>query len=258
MVNLSVSKKNQKKKIPERIPPPSFKEALVEWGINFLFHLTYYSYVESIFRRGILARSKVNVLKEKVNMYRRNIQLRGERVYRNKYNEDLKNYARLFLVSETPMLRDLLFSFKLYHKMILIPIKPEVMDDLKPIYFTNATCGSPNFKRYESIKDLENLNWNYILNPYEKFLATLKDTRAFDDFKACRGAEILIYDKVPTKYLTNRVYVYSSEAKNLLIQNLGSFKDKIEIIVDHHHDFFPISPKSKQYWKRINYYDSYH
>ncbi len=100
------------------------------------------------------------------------------------------------------------------------------------------------------------MKWNYILDPYEKFIATIKDhSGGFTYFKACRGAEILVHTKVHQKYLFNKVYVFSSEAKRKVLKTIDPFKTKIKIKVDFRREYFPLSPYSKEYWRRINYYN---
>lgn len=233
----------------------SFIDTLSSKSITKLFHLTMCSQVDSIYQRGILSRNKASKIRKNCEPYRRNVQKRGERNFKEKFREDIKDFVRLFFVSNTPMLRELCFSHHKYNELALIPVKVEIMDKAPRMYFTNATCSYEKFERFNNIGDLNKIKWDYLSEPYEKFIAFKKKLGiSWNLFKAYRGAEILIHSEIPVPYLYKKVYVFSIEAQKELLSSLTLSMLGVKIRVDVKRKYFPLSTRSRKYWKRINNY----
>jgi len=84
-----------------------------------------------------------------------------------------------------------------------------------------------------------------------------KKLNKYQTFKEQRGAEVLIYEKVPREYISSEVFVFSQNAKKELTEVLKRKNiklDNITIKIDKDRNFFPLSTRSKNYWKKINKY----
>jgi len=236
----------------------SFNDALGKKGIRSLFNITDISKIPSILKNGLLCRNDAKELDIDLDCYLIDAQKKGEINMKINYNDDICNYARLFFVSHTPMLRQILFSSHLYDTTALIQIDPKIMDYTERVYYTNTSTTNKNFNRFSSPNDLYNLNWNYLLDDYEKYISLYKrknKSNEYHIFKEQRGAEVLIFEKVPKEYISCEIFVFSQNAKKKLTEVL--MKNDINIIsikVDKDRNFFPLSPLSKNYWKKINKY----
>lgn len=238
----------------------SFKDILKKKGIKTLFHITGLSKIPSILKNGVLCRNAVKELDTDLEYYLKNAQKKGEINMKKNYDDDICNYARLFFVSHTPMLRKILFSNHLYDTTAIIQIDPIIMDYTKRVYYTNTSCTNEDFNRFSSPNDLNNLEWNYLLDDYEKYISLYKmqkKSNKFQIFKEQRGAEVLIFEKVPREYISSEIFVFSQNAKIELTEVLRRNNMKLNIIsikVDKDRNFFPLSTRSKNYWKKINKY----
>ena len=238
----------------------SFKDNLKKKGITTLFHITDISKIPSILKNGILCRNAVKEFDNNLEYYLKDAQKKGEINMKENYDDDICNYARLFFVSHTPMLRKILFSYHLYDSTVIIQIDPKIMDYAKKVYYTNKSCTKKNFNRFSSPNDLNNLEWHFLLDDYEKYISLYKMQKKlnkYQTFKEQRGAEVLIYEKVPREYISSEVFVFSQNAKKELTEVLKRKNiklDNITIKIDKDRNFFPLSTRSKNYWKKINKY----
>ena len=238
----------------------SFKDALAKKGIRTLFHITDISKIPSILKNGLLCRNAVKEIDIDLDYYLKNAQKQGEINMKMNYNDDICDYTRLFFVSDNPMLRKILFSYHLYDTTAIIQIDPEIMDFTERLYFTNTSCTKKDFNRFSSPNNLNNLEWNYLLDDYEKYISLYKMENKLNEyqiFKEKRGAEVLIFEKVPREYINSEILVFSLNAKKKLIKVLTRNDINLNIIsikVDKDRKFFPLSTRSKNYWKKINKY----
>lgn len=161
------------------------------------------------------------------------------------YDDDICNYTRLFFVSHTPMLRKILFSNHLYDTTAIIQIDPIIMDYAKRVFYTNTSCTNEDFNRFSSPNELNNLEWKYLLDDYEKYISLYKmqnKLNKYQIFKEQRGAEVLIFEKVPREYIGSEIIVFSKNAKKELTEILRRNEIELNLIsikVDKDRNFFP-------------------
>jgi len=238
----------------------SFKDILKKKGIKTLFHITGISKIPSILKNGVLCRNAVKELDTDLEYYLKNAQKKGEINMKKNYDDDICNYARLFFVSHTPMLRKILFSNHLYDTTAIIQIDPIIMDYVKRVFYTNTSCTNEDFNRFSSPNELNNLEWKYLLDDYEKYISLYKmqnKLNKYQIFKEHRGAEVLIFKKVPREYISSEIIVFSKNAKKKLTEILRRNEIKLNLIsikVDKDRNFFPLSTRSKYYWKKVKKY----
>ena len=231
----------------------TYKKFLAEKGIDKLFYVTDISNVPSILNSGIFSRNEI----KRNNINFRDISFSSVQNVRRKnmrknHKMDVHDFACLFLTPHTPMLRHVCFHQHKDHEVVLLQLDPSLMDNSDKVYFTDKSCTKNDFNLYNKIIYLDQLNWNYLTKDYD-FLISGMDSKEKDKFKGCRGAEILIYEKINTSYIIPTIIAKSQKAKSTLSTLLNETKFKnVQINIDNYK--FPLRHGSNAYINKMRKY----
>jgi len=233
-----------------------FKIALEEKGVYSLFYICGFENIPSILQMGILSRNysmKKNI--EFIDISLSEVQRHRKKHMKDNYNLNIHDFACLFFISHTPMLRNVCFSQYKDHEIAIIQLDPRLMDDLDNVFFTDRSCARKNFNLYNNLEDLNILNWEYITKDYDLIFSAIKPEEVYE-FKGIRGAEVLISEKIDPYYIIPEIIVKSEKAKEslsklLLEKNLGS----ISLLVDPYS--FPLRTSSNAYKSKMRKFRSY-
>lgn len=232
----------------------SFSNALREKGIKKLIHITDYSNLPSILCKGLFSRNKLrrhNI--PLINHASENVQRKCEKNMKINYDLDICDYVRLFFKGNTPMLRDICFNKKKHNRTIILQIEPEIVDD-RESHFTDISCSRREFEWFNSteVEKLENLDWEVLDDDFDLLIRNCEEETVKKEYIGKRGAEILILEEVPTRYIVKKILSFSFKTAghvfNLLEENNIS---DIIIKIDDKRKYFPAFPYSRVYWDKV-------
>lgn len=188
----------KEKEIEERINDELYKVYRKDWKlfkvylkkhrIRYLYHFTDQENLKSIINYGGLfswsycKKNNIDIERPGSNELSRSLD--------KKY--DLENYVRLSLTSDHPMLYSALKDKRILTPIVL-KIDPEIIY-LKKVKFSNTNATKSNKEIGDTFDYFNNIKFEVIKNDY----MTIDDSE-----KPYYQAEILIYESVPIKYITN-------------------------------------------------------
>ena len=238
-----------------------FSNALKQKGIKKLIHITDYSNLPSILSKGLLSRNEIKRNRiSYINHTSEGVQRKCERNMKKNYNVDICDYVRLFFVGNTPMLRDICFGKKKHNQTIILQINLEVLDE-RISYFTNISCNRREVEWYNStneVEKLEELDWKVLNNDFDLLIRkckneNIKGENIKGEYIGKRGAEILILEKIPPRYISKKVFVFSFKAAGKVYNFLEKNNiNDVKVKIDHKRKYFPAFPYSDIYWDKVN------
>lgn len=173
-----------------------FNKFIKKRNVKGLYHFTDKQNINSIIENGGL-HSWVYCLKNNIEILKPGGDDLSRKLDKSK---NLENYVRLSFTSNHPMMYSALKDGRLSNPVIL-EIKPEVIY-WKKTKFSNVNATKNNAKIGETFEDFEKIKVEMIKE--KTYLQT-------DDIdKPFYQAEVLVYEKIPLKFITN---IYSIENK---------------------------------------------
>jgi len=186
----------------------------VKMNIDYLYHMTHISNLDSIFEYGLKSHGnkyvKIDISNKDVNK-RREV---NETIYRHKIHDYVPFYfnprnAMMFVRKEEDIVI-LAFDKNLFLK-----------NRDKKVIFTDRNASTEDVLFYKDLKDLDKLNWEYI---------KAESWGGEKDIKQKMMAEVLIYKEVEIKYL-QKIFVKDEVMKKELLKKYwikkNNFSDKI-------------------------------
>lgn len=190
-----------------QIPKKSQEEIILnDYGINYIYHMTHIDNLTNILQNGILAHNNslvnIDISNKEVNDRRNSIE--------PIYHRNIHSYVPFYFNPKNAML----YSKKdMQGYLVILAI------DKKLIYqdnslFTDGNAAASITKFYKHLTKIQYLNWNCL---------NAKTWFNIEDGKRMRMAEVLVFDKVQTKYI-QKIYCNNNHIKqyieNLLPNNL--------------------------------------
>lgn len=182
---------------------PNITNALNQYGVASVWHMTHKNNIREILRSGILSNKTAYETKNPLDISDHGVQ-RWRELKDPIHGRKLHEYAPTYINIKNPMLyvrRDI------QHDLCLIEISLSVLLDNNFI-FTDGNAAARNTNFYKEANDLDKLPWDVLNASY---------WNNFPDGKRKRCSEILIYPKVEKKYIT-KLHCFSSSTFNYLSQ----------------------------------------
>lgn len=216
-----LEKETNRKLEESKVARNSYKSKLKELGIDYLYYISDLDNVPSILKEGILSRNQIkNLTINFTDISVTSVQKKRKSYMKSNYGKDIHDFACLFFDSHTPMLRQLVFEFQKDHEVAILQVDPAILDVSLKSYYTDKSCNRSDFKMYNELKDLNNLKWEYITRDYDLIKSKIDKSKE-SYLKGIRGAEILVKNKVPPRFISQEIIVKSKKAKKRLIQILN-------------------------------------
>lgn len=196
------SKRKQKLEVIFFDSEKKIKEIFLEYKITSFWHLTHKSNIHSIIKNGILNHSDAY----QSDVVPIDISDPGAQQWRDRteplYKRKIHDYANLYINPRNPML----YARKeLQVDLCLVEISLSVLAENQYL-MTDGNAASHDTKFYSSASSLELLPWDVLRAGYWNDLP---------DGKRKRCAEVLVYPKIPPKFIV-RIHCYSNSTLDLL------------------------------------------
>ena len=167
--------------------------------LKFLFHITSIDNLPSIARSGLLSHNLAHKRHKPTDISLKEVQKRRSNKTDPIYCRPLHDYVPLFFRARNAML----FSCRdLQPRLAVLYVNSSVL--LRPnIVFTDGNAAAIETRFFNRVDDLQCLDWRCLKAKY---------WTQFEDGKRKRGAEVLIPDKIASKFVSH-VVVFSSDAR---------------------------------------------
>lgn len=192
------------------------KEILWNYGINYLYHMTYKDNLEGILKNGLKSHNQVR--RENIN----NVDISDNQVNDRRsrkepiYQKSIQDYVPLYFNPKNPML---FVRKEMQDDIVILGIDPMVLYQKNSI-FTDGNAASNPTKFYKETDKLENLNWQCIRAGYWS---------SFDDGKRQRCSEVLIYPIIESNQIM-KIFCNNPITKEFVKQKIDNFANgKIEV-----------------------------
>jgi hypothetical protein len=190
------------------------QEIFEQYGIEYLYHMTYISNISSILSLGLLSHKQAHyykLIKQDIS----DVDVQNIRHTKKVRGMSLHNYVPLYFNPKNPMLYR---RKNLQNNIVLLGVDPLVLVDSRNVFSDgNASCSQTKF--YWDLKMLSRLNW-YIIRQ-----STWHDQ---PDGKRIKCAEVLVYPNVPVTKI-NKIFCYSEQVAKQIYTWLG---DNLSIQVE--------------------------
>jgi len=176
-----------------------------EYGIKYLYHMTYISNLTSIITNGLLSHNKayerglieVDISNPDVQDIRANLPI---------YERPLHEYVPLYFSPRNPML----YSRKEHQEdIVIIGIDPQLLLETNVI-FSDGNAASKGTQFYRGVQMLNQLQWNIIR---AKFWCD------FEDGKRIKCAEVLVYPTVAPNRI-KAIFYRSEKHSNAILATI--------------------------------------
>jgi len=176
----------------------AFTDQLVRFDIHHLYHMTHRLNVKSILQNGILSHSDAHQGFNAVDIADNEVNIRRSR--KETFNgRNLHSYVPLYFNPKNPMLYA---RKKIQDDIVILAIDRSVINDKNSI-FTDGNAASVNTVFYNSLSDLDNLDWKCIRG---------NSWNEIEDGKRKRCAEVLVFPKIEVCYVSG---IYCSNQNTL-------------------------------------------
>lgn len=170
-------------------------EYLLEYNINYLYHMTNISNLSSIFQHGLLSHNDAHKLTKLTDISNGDVQtLRKGKIINN---IPLHSYVPFYFSIKNPMLS---YLRDIQANIVFIGIDPLLLLDPNTI-FSDGNAAANNTKFYQGVSSLSQLPWNIINAHY---------WNEFEDGKRIKCAEVLVYPRVSSQSFL-KIFCYSNK-----------------------------------------------
>lgn len=201
------------------------KQTLLNYGIEYLYHMTHKNNLEGILRNGLKSHNEIR--KENVN----NVDISDNEVNNRRarretiFNRSIHDYVPLYFNPKNPMLY---VRKDIQDDIIILAIDPMLLYEDSTL-FTNGNAAANATLFYNDIYDLENLD---CINA--DYWST------FQDGKRIRCSEALIYPKIGINHIM-KIFCSNSYTRDFVkhkIDNFANKEIKVEIEPDLYFDIW--------------------
>lgn len=163
-----------------------------EYGIKYLYHMTYINNLTSIITNGLLSHNKAYE-RGLIEVDISNPDVQDRRANRTIDERPLHEYVPLYFSPRNPML----YSRKEHQEdIVIIGIDPQLLLETNVI-FSDGNAAARETKFYRGVQMLNQLQWNIIW---------AKSWPDFEDGKRIKCAEILVYPTVAPNRIKTILY----------------------------------------------------
>lgn len=205
---------------------------LNQYQITYLYHMTHKSNLENILRNGLLSHNEAHRGLNQIDIADNEVNTRrGKR--EPIFNRSIHDYVPLYFNPKNPML----FRRKnIQNDIVIIAIDSNLLLG-QNVLFTDGNAASQTTSFYNSLNNLNRLNWQCIRSEY---------WNDYQDGKRIKCAEVLVYPKIEVSsikkiicnnqvtlnFVRTKIRANSSIASevnnNLYFNSGGSFYNQIE------------------------------
>lgn len=180
------------------------EEILDYYEIDGLYHFTHVDHVQSIFKDGLLSHNNAHqrgVVQHDIS----NVDVQDLRARRCVGGRPLHDYVPLYFNPRNAMLYQVFQEFTL-KDLVVLRLSRKLMLQ-KGVWFTDGNAANTPTLSYDSLEDLDKLDWECIRAEY---------WTDYEDGKRKCMAEILIPDKISANYIKRRshLFVENQETRN--------------------------------------------
>lgn len=180
------------------------EEILDYYEIDGLYHFTHFDHIQTIFRDGLLSHNNAHELgfvKHDIS----NTDVQDLRAQRFIGERPLHDYVPLYFNPRNAMLYQIFQEFTL-EDIVFLRLSRKLMLQ-QGVWFTDGNAANTPTQAYNSLEDLDKLDWKCIRAEY---------WTEYEDGKRKCMAEILVPDKISANYIKRRSYLFvqDQEAKN--------------------------------------------
>ena len=185
------------------------EEILDYYGIDGLYHFTHVDHLHTIFRYGLCSHNNAHEL-GLVQHDISNPDVQDLRTHRRIGGRPLHAYVPLYFNPRNAMLFDVFKKHTL--KGIVFLQLPRMLMFQKGVWFTDGNAANSPTLSYDSLEDLDKLDWECIRAEY---------WTEYEDGKRKCMAEILVPDKISANYIKRKSYLLvQNQETRLLIEEV--------------------------------------